>query len=798
MRDGLVPSHPSTDPSNGVRQFNDDPGAGSLLPAPNPLERPLAAVRRFKWLIAGLVVLAAAAGVAGTRLITPQYEVRATVWIAAETPDARAGTGPIRSGELLRSGAWIELFRSYRIVDEVVRKLSLYLVPLNREQVPLFAGFALAERFMPGTYELDIDRAKRTWVLKAKDAVEVERGTAADSVGRKVGFQWQLPAAVFEGSGGVTVPFLVRTPRETSINMLDHLGNRLVNGSNFLWLTYTSTDATLGARTLNTWVDEYVRVAADLKKRNLVEFTSILEGQLQYAERATQDAESAYQRFRIAAITLPTEGGPVAAGVERERDPALLSFFEQKIEHDNLRHDREALEKSIASAAKASVPYEGLLLIPSVAQSPGAEALREAFRNRYQLRARLTAERQNFTDEYATVKELKSTLEVLENTTIPQLANQLLMQLRERENDYKRRIQSASKELQSIPPRTIEERRLNRAVVVSEGLYTNLKARYAEAKLAEASATPDVSVLDTAVAPLSPTRNTAAMIVLLAIMAGLGGAIGLALLIDRLDGKFRYADQTVTELGLSIATAVPRMPKNGISASSPEQVVQFVESFRTLRMHVMHGARNDRLRLAVTSAAPGDGKSLVSSNLALSCAEAGLRTVLIDGDTRRGTLHRMFGLQNKEGLTEYLTGTIHEAQLVKATSHRNLSFVSCGRRDRNSPELIASPRLKGLVEHLGHAFDVVIFDTPPLAAGIDGYAISAATGNVIMVVRMGHTTRRLASAKLAVLDRLPVGILGTVLNEVPSTGEFQYYAYSEGYSVDAGEPAGRIAQVGSR
>jgi capsular exopolysaccharide synthesis family protein len=805
MREGLVPvASRSHTQSLGAPVYGGEL-SGAVQPPTNQFERPLAAIRRYRWLIVSMVLVFGAGGVAASKLVTPQYEARATIWIASESPELRA-TGPIRSGELLRSGSWIELLRSYKIVDAVVRKLALYLEPADPAHRPLFAGFTLGERFIPGMYELQIDRGKKTWALRAKQAksstgesgTAAEQGAAADSVGRTFGFKWVLAPGAFEGSGVQTVPFSVSTPRETSIRLGERLNPRLIQGSNFLWLTYTDPDARLSAVTLNTWIEEFVGVAAELKRRHMVEFANILEGQLQYAAKATQDAEAALQNFRVNAITLPTEGGPVAAGVlERERDPALLSYFEQKIEYDNLRHDREAMEQNMASASRNSVPYEGLLLIPSVAQSPGAEGLREAFRNRYQLRARLAAERQNFTDEYVTVKELKALLEVLETRTIPQLANELLAQMREREADYRRRIESASRELQAIPPRTIEERRLNRAVVVSEGLYTNLRARFAEAKLAEASATPDISVLDTAVVPQTPTKNTAAMIILIAVVAGLGAAAGLAILLDKIDGKFRYADQAVSELGLVIAGAVPRIPRNGTSASKPEQVVQFVESFRTLRMHVTHSMRGERLRLAVTSAAPGDGKSLISANLALSCAEAGMRTILIDGDTRRGALHKTFGLSAKGGLTEYLVGALHESQLVRDTGHANLDFISCGQRDRTSPERLASPKLKALIDQLAQEYDVVIIDTPPLAAGIDAYAISAATGNVLMVLRMGHTERRLASAKLAVLDHLPVDILGSVLNEVPGWGEFRYYSYPAGYSIDESASTRGLTEVAS-
>jgi succinoglycan biosynthesis transport protein ExoP len=773
-----------------VRRQNGNAVAGGMQDVSprateqHPFDRPLAVVRRYKWLIAAVVLLASAGGVAATRLITPQYEVRATIWVESNAQSANR-TGPIRSSELLTSTGWIELFRSYRIVDEVVRKLALYLRPARAGDAPLFAGFTLSNRFLPGAYELEVDPVARRWELRSATGTVVDRGTASDSVGRRVGFHWILPEPAFRAREAKTIPFAVATPRETSVELLNRLNTRLMPGSNFLWLSHQNADRHLAARTLNVWVAEFLHVAAELKKRNMVEFARILEGQLQYAEKSTQDAEAAYQRFRVNTITLPTDAGPVAAGVNETRDPALSSFFDQKIQYDNLRSDREALEKAIAHASTGAVPFEGLLFIPSVAQSPGAEALREAFRKQYAMEEQLRVYRQSFTDEHPNVKEVLANIETFQKRTIPQLANRLLLQIKEREFDYQRRIEGASRELQQIPPRTIEEIRLQRAVAVASGLYTNLKNRYAEAKLAEASAVPDVNVLDTAIAPVSPTKNTAPMVMLLSVMGGLGLAIGLAFLLDMLDRRIRYPDQASHDLGLIIAGAVPRIPKQGINVGSPEQVLQFVEAFRTLRMHVVSSLPGERISVAVSSPAPADGKSLVSSNLALSFAEAGFKTVLVDGDTRRGALHQLFGLSAPGGLTEYLAETIDLSGLVRATRHQNLSLVTCGKRNPRSPELLGSPRLKVLVDYLSHVFDVVIVDTPPLAAGIDAYALSAATGRMLMVLRMGQTERRLASAKLSVADRLPIDIIGAVLNGVQLTGEFQYYAYSSGYSITA-------------
>src|SRR4029079_13327101 len=192
------------------------------------------------------------------------------------------------------------------------------------------------------------------------------------------------------------------------------------------------------------------------------------------------------------------------------------------------------------------------------------------------------------------------------------------------------RISGASEELKAIPSRTIEEMRLRRAVSVAEGLYTSLKSSAAAANLAAASTQPDMNVLDTAVAPLAPIKSPTSRMLLVAVMGGFGAAIGLALLLDMTDRRLRYPDQATDDLGLVIAGAVPKIPKGGLDNRSPEQLSQLVESFRSLRMHVTQSGKP--LSIAVSSPQPGDGKSLVSANLAMSFAEAGFRTVLVDGD----------------------------------------------------------------------------------------------------------------------------------------------------------------------
>jgi capsular exopolysaccharide synthesis family protein len=783
----LVPASPAG-AAAPVQGWGDEP---TLAPARSPLERPIAAIRRYKWLLLGIVALSVLGGVVATRLVQPEYEVRATIWINSETPLADK-TGPIRSNELLNAQAWVELIKSYRIADAVVRKLSLYVKPKNGADSAIFTNFAVAERFVPGTYVLAVEKDGRRWTLNLADAAFSEAGVAGDSIGRKMGLHWQPAANTVARFAGEKVEFTVATPRETSIELMKRLDARLPDRSNFLWLTLHDPDPQLAARTLNTWVQEYVAVAGELKRRNMVEFANILGGQLSFAETSLRNAEGALESFRIHTITLPAEGGPVQPGVEMSRDPVMKSYFDKKIEYDNLRNDREALEKALANAAGTG-NFESVLLIPSVSQNPGAAELRGSFTQLYELQSKLAAARQIYTDQYPMVKDLANSVQTLKRQTIPQQATALLAQLKERETDYDRRIRGASADLQQIPARTIEEMRLRRAVSVAEALYTTLKSRHAEARLAEASAVPDVNIMDPAIAPLYPTKNTKMRIMFIALMAGLAAAVGLALLLDKVDGRIRYPDQATNDLGLPIAATVPIFPK-GDGHHSPDQVSQLVESFRTLRMNVLNSA-GGRVTLAVSSPSPGDGKSFISSNLAMSFADAGFRTLLVDGDTRRGILHEIFGLPRTAGLTDYLAGHAEQHAIIHATSHDKLSVIPSGNPRRRSPELLTSPLLGRLIADLKTRYDVVIFDTPPLAAGIDGYAIAAATGSLLVVIRIGQTAKRMAAAKLLLVDRLPVSVVGAVLNAVPSTGEYEYYGYVSGYGTEDLEPSKQVAQI---
>jgi tyrosine-protein kinase Etk/Wzc len=345
------------------------------------------------------------------------------------------------------------------------------------------------------------------------------------------------------------------------------------------------------------------------------------------------------------------------------------------------------------------------------------------------------------------------------------------------EGDVQDQVQSMQRELRGVPIRSIEEARLRRNLGTAVDLYALLKTRSAEANLAEESAVTDVSVLDAPVVPETPTSNRAPFVIVLSAIMGIASAAGIAFLLDRYDPRFRYPEQASEELGLDIIGAIPAVKHEELRAQ-PE-ALQLVEAFRTVRLSVAQAADpSGRVLLTISSPNAGDGKSMISANLAQSFAEAGYRTLLIDGDIRRGELDKRFGVPRTPGLLDYVTGAATLEQVLHTTTNDKLWLMTRGTQQQRGPELLMSPVTPDLMTELQRRFEAVIVDCSPLGAGIDPFVMGAATGNMLLVLRAGESNRKLAEAKLKLITRLPIRLLGVVLNDVQMAGDFQYYSYS--------------------
>lgn len=797
MSANYVPSNLPVEPWREPTSVSTPPGwpvmagTGAEEERGIPWSRYLSALRRYKWMILLIVAAGTAAGIGATRFMAPEYQVQGTVWISDDN-DTR-GTGPVRGSELLNSNAWADLLRSSAIMDRVVQRLALYRWPAEMRDSTLLDGFTPGSGFRPGTYQLTVDPSGTHYTLALKDGPVLERGAVGDSIGRRLGFLWQPPASALPA--GRVIGFTVVNPRAIANGIATGLDVTLPDRSNFMRVTLTGRNPRRTARILNAVMDEFVSTAGDLKRRNLIEMANTLETQLDTAQRALNDAESGLQSFRTSTITLPSEAitSSPDGGAAALTNPVFSSYFAQKMEADNLQYDRERLQAILANPS--AITPDAFVGIQSAQQSPDLQAALQELTKR---QAALRNAREIYTDEHPTVKNLAASVAALKSQTIAQILRGLVAQLGKRENDLNSRMSTASAQLKGIPARTIELLRHQRDVQTKSQLYTMLQQRLEESRLAAASATPDVSVLDTAVAPLMPTKNTAPSIVLLALVASLGGAVGLALLLDHTDPRFRYPEQVTDELGLPIFGAVPTIRRARAGESDPEEAAQVIEAFRSIRMAITN-AFDPQGPIAFTISSPGagDGKSLVASNLALSFAEAGYRTVLVDGDTRRGQLHAMFGATRRPGLLDYLGGDAPLETILRASTHERLALIPCGTRRHRGPELLHSQAMSQLQRELRARFDVIVTDSPPLGAGVDPFVLGTATGNMLLVLRTGATDRKMAESKIKLFERLPVRVLGAVLNDIPAQGVYRYYSYLYGYTTSEDDELPKLApQVG--
>ncbi|MEO8029553.1 MAG: polysaccharide biosynthesis tyrosine autokinase [Gemmatimonadota bacterium] len=764
------------------------PGMAGVEPQGIPWSRYLAAVIRYRWLILVLTAIGLGLGLTATKFIKPAFTAYATVFV--ERPSER--DGPIRPEGLLDNTGWPDLVRSSVVLDSTSLRMRLFLEN-DPPDSALFADFTLADRFATGAFVLSVSPDGQRYEVNDRQGIRVDAGIVGDSVGRPMGFRW-VPDHLAQLRGR-KVRFTILTPRDASTMLAVKLDVRLPpEGGSFMILSLIGPDPQKIAAVLNTIAEQFVGVAADLKKRKLQVLSNTLEEQVRTTRSEAERAENSLEVFRTRTITLPNEGVPVAAGLVATQPTVIANFFKQKMDLEGLRNDRKALENVLAKTQAGELAVDAFQTIPAVRYAPDlTRALTELSNSEAELRAL----QNRYTDEYAPLRQLKDRIAVLRTQTIPAYANALIAQFKSQEETLNSQITTAKTDIQQIPERTITEQRLTRAATSAADLADNLQKRYEETKLALASTIPDVKIMSPAVPPTRPNRNTAPVLILAGLMAGLGGGIVLAILLDHLDKRFRYPEQVTEELGLSILGAVPAIRKNGSKSMTEDEASQVVEAFRTIRLNLSHSyGTAGPVLLTISSPGPGEGKSFVSSNLALSFAEAGYRTLLIDGDIRRGELHRMFSLDRRPGLMDYLAGSTTIEDVVRPSGHQGLAVVACGTRRHQGPELLGSAAMNVFMAEMKTRYNVIIVDSPPLGAGIDPFVLATSTGHMMLVLRSGETDRALAEAKLKLLDRLPIRLLGAVLNDIRAAeGAYKYYGYVYGYSA---EEDGAPAQITSR
>ena len=195
-----------------------------------------------------------------------------------------------------------------------------------------------------------------------------------------------------------------------------------------------------------------------------------------------------------------------------------------------------------------------------------------------------------------------------------------------------------------------------------------------------------------------------------------------------------------------------------------------------------YSTRENALKdIAVVSPGPGEGKTTVSSNLAIVLAQANLKVLFVDTDFRRGRLHEIYKFTNDKGLGEYLTEGLPLDQVVRATETPGLSVVTSGKSVIDSAQLLGSQRMAEFIRETRKRFDMIVYDTPPVTIISDAAIVMSQVDGCLLSIRCGYTTVRILNRALSMIRESKSKLIGTVLNDVQMEDITSYNKYYKKY-----------------
>lgn len=306
--------------------------------------------------------------------------------------------------------------------------------------------------------------------------------------------------------------------------------------------------------------------------------------------------------------------------------------------------------------------------------------------------------------------------------------------------------------------------------------YASIFVRYAPALESQTKAS--ATLADPAPLPTSPVRPKPLLYGLVAVLLGLAGGVALAFLRERFDVRIRTLDELGAHLELPIFAAIP-------TRTGDSQTVRgFAEAFRLLRTNLqVLDVRGPVRTIAVTSWAPGEGKTTVASQLALRLAATGTSTLIIDGDAQRPALGDLLGPRDAEllepGLSDYILGSSSAEDAIHETRVAMLSLMPPGTQVPNLSSLLDTPRGREAFAALRDTREVVLIDCAPLAVGADASTIGARVDGVILVVDLSHATTTALRKALRRVEAANGAIIGVVANRDSASGSVAYYGYGE-------------------
>jgi capsular exopolysaccharide synthesis family protein len=600
----------------------------------------------------------------------------------------------------------------------------------------------------------------------------------SDSVLRPVDRRFHLREREPQGEGAVS-------PREAEAPVtLNRLKVTRPPNTYLLLIGYRSADPQLAADVANAIAQSYLEHTYNIRIRSSASLSTFMEKQLEELKAKMERSSLALAGFeRELNVINPEEKTNILAS-------RLLQLNAEYTSSEGERLKKEAAYESVRDgameAALATAQGESLRKL--------AEHLNEAREHFVEVKSHYGANHPEYRKAAAKLNQVEEAVEASRNDISQRVEIEYRESVR-REAMLKQAVAEAKAEFDRVNARSFEYQALKREADADKNLYEELIRKIKEAGINAGFQNSAIRIADPARPALKPVFPNIGLNGLLAFLFSALGALGAAVASDLLDKTIRDPDQVARTLHTEVIGSLPLM-KNRAAAGvegrrlkdgaeqEDERVCGFSESARTLRNSILLGSFDRRYRsLLITSAAPGEGKTTTAANLAAAHAEHGKRTLLIDGDLRRPSVHRNFSLPCVVGLSNALVGEIpwREA-LIPVEGLEALHILPAGPPSRRASDLVGRG-LTELLEDASSEYDLVVLDAPPLLGFAEPLQMATAVDGVVVVARAGRTTRKAVASVLAILVRLRAQVVGIVLNEVHQdlSESYSYYGHYRSY-----------------
>jgi len=602
-------------------------------------------------------------------------------------------------------------------------------------------------------------------------------------------------------AGKMATPVSTLDPAQMRPNQLDELLKRFHESAKYevlpktqiIEVRFRSTDPQLATDGVNTIVDDYLERNFQSHYDGTMQVSKWLSKQMDELKTNAEDAQRKLADFQKQNDIL----GPDV------NDNIIIDRLQQLNEQLTQAEADRILKEARYRLASTGNPE----LVAAVVPSTTLEILRT---QEADLKAQSAQLQSKFGQGYPKMRELTSQLNKLDDSIAEEVRNveerlhDEYLAANKTESMVRGTLEAQKQEAFRLNRKAAEFATLKHEVESSQALSDTLQLKLKEAAVTAGLASADISIVDRGRVPAHAILPKPPLYLALALFGGLLGGIVLAFSLEALDDTITTSEQIQKWGSLPALATIPFTQANGkkirgsgegsegsvglATLKSPNSGV--AEAYRALRSSLMLANVDHPPKVIVIgSAFPAEGKSITSCNCAIALAQRGKRVLLVDGDMRRSSIHKIFGVDGRKGLSTLLAGVSGSECILTPASDLNTLFVlPAGQTPPNPAEMLASQRMALMLKSWAADYDHVVIDTPPMIAVSDALPLAAQADAVLIVVRAGVSRRKALQRLSETLARINAKVVGVVLNAANPQLEYyysgpRYYGYSyEGYS----------------